>query len=121
MATRYGVEVQSYDMAVMAGFSVHFYGKVWRYNESNEDFVSEREELWHELTASEALELNRIDRDIMIGSFRWKPGMSSNRFESREDVVETGVAYIRENWGHEGPIEVGPNYYDDNPVYGEEG
>ena len=105
---RYGIEISSW-VGTSAG-AVHYYGKAWRYDDSQ----IVKHEIERELTEPQAKALNRLDNEssiFMPGMFRWRTGMMTGRYDTREQVIADGIRLLREEYGEEVQVvEVGSAY-----------
>ena len=93
LATRYGIRITTY--TGMALGAIHFYGEAWRYDGG----VVERQDLEYELDEPAAKRFNRHDGGVLVGGFRWLPGMKTNRFDSEEKVIAAGTTYLTDRYG----------------------
>ena len=68
------------------------------------------------LTDWQAARMNQEDPAAWLGYFRYKQGMTSERFETRAVAILRGSEMIRNTWGYAGFVEDGHPVCDDNPI-----
>ncbi len=118
MTVRYGVKVAHWDLALGAE---HYYATIWRYDPDppeGEEGI-EREDVRFELSAAAAARLNRKDADGILGQWEafYKPGDTTNRFDTPGEALEAGIAALRRKYGDGIRIEKGDFHRDNSIVW----
>lgn len=72
----------------------HYYGEIKFYGK---DKKLQRHSVTHAMTAKEAKELNRKDRDVLHLSGRYKPGDETSRFSTEQEVVKSAIEWFKAN------------------------
>ena len=99
---RYGVRITSW--RGRAPGAVHWYGEAWRYDGD----TIERGSLERSLDDAGAARFNEIDGTWdHVGSFRWRAGMTTNRFDTEEEVITVGLRCLAAKYGALPEVEVG--------------
>lgn len=103
---RYGVEITSFLYCGALG-AEHYYGKLWTYDESKEDWRNQiwKEELKQPMSQKMASYLNKKD-----GYSKWRAyhkGDLTDRFDSKEDIYKAAIKFFTAKFGKNITIEDG--------------
>ena len=122
--TRYGISIRSWRGAIGG---VHFYVDSWRegadapvegltYQDSHPRRF-EKIQIERTLDAAAADALNKKDDDSLLGRiYTYKRGDTTERYDTEKDAVADALTHIRDTWGYAGPVEIGADYYYENPT-----
>lgn len=108
---RFGVEVSSFLYCGAIG-AEHYYGEAWW---SSNDHRTEKEKLTHPMSDKIARYLNKKDE---VRFNRYKKGDLTERFDSKQDVIDAAIKFLTAKFGTHIVIESGSSVYheDDNDV-----
>ena len=84
------LQISSFDLVG----GTHYYGSlVWRGPDGGDSHGIQRMEVEHEISSSDAAEMNRRDR-----GYTYHPGDRSVRFRSEEKLYQAAIALVAERW-----------------------
>lgn len=96
----YGIKLRTWQR-------LHHYAHIWCDSVDIED-----DQVQYVLTGDRARELNEIDESGWLGSYGFKEGDLSYRFDYRDEALAAGIKVIRERYKHDGVIQVGDSIYE---------